>query len=51
MENALDYKLTTAQTQTLLNNGWTTELSGFWYHVKFENGRSGLSPAKAWNIR
>ncbi len=51
MVNVLDYKLTAAQTKTLLRKGWTTDISGFFYHAKFENGRSGLSPAMAWKIR
>lgn len=51
MNNVLDFKLSPSQITILLNLGWTTDLSGFFYHPKFENDHSGLSPAMAWKIR
>ena len=42
-----DFKVSKGQIQTLLYSGWTTDSSGFFYHEKYKNGKTGLSPSRA----
>jgi len=42
-----NFKLSRGQIEILLCSGWTTDSSGFFYHEKYKNGKTGLSPSRA----